>query len=181
MKKFLLLIAISMLWCIKGFSQSSTVVTQQVDINLTNIITVKFVSTGGTNGSTINMAMNLLTDLLNGLTTSTQQLTVNSTKNFNITAKTNSAFFTYTGSSLIGNLMPILGNLKCKVASNSTGGTIAGTFANYTSLSSSAQNFINGGTGGSNKLFSVQYQGIPGLGFALGTYSTQVLFTATQQ
>ena len=181
MKKFLLSVLAGLLVHCSCMGQTSTIVTQQVDVNLVNVISMKFVSTNGTAGTTLNLAMNLLTDLLSGVATSAQQLTVSSTKNFNITAKTNSAFFTYTGSSLLGNLMPILGNLRCKVAANATGGTIAGGFANYTSLSSSAQNFINGGTSGTNKTFSVQYQGIPGLGFALGTYSTQVVFTGTQQ
>jgi len=181
MKKFLLSVVVVLLVQYTSFGQTSTIVTQQVDVNLVNVISMKFVSTNGTSGTTLNLAMNLLTDLLSGVATSAQQLTVSSTKNFNITAKTNSAFFTYTGSSLLGNLMPILGNLRCKVAANGTGGAIAGAFANYTSLSSSAQNFINGGTSGTNKTFSVQYQGIPGLGFALGTYSTQVVFTGTQQ
>lgn len=156
-------------------------VTQQVDVNLVNVISVKFVSTGGTSGSTLNMALNLLTDLLNGGTTTAQQLTVNSTKNFNVTAKTSNALFTYTGSSLLGNLLPVLGNLKCKVTANNTGGSIAGTFSNYTSLSVAPQAFINGGVKGNNKTFSVQYQAIPGLGLALGTYTAQVIFTATQQ
>jgi hypothetical protein len=185
MRKFLFITLFSMLCimlCIsKSYGQSSTVLTKQVDINLVNVISMKFVSTGGTSGTTLNMALNLLTDLINGGTTSAQQLTVNSTKNFNITAKTSSALFTYTGSSLLGNVLPVLGNLKCKVTANATGGSIAGTFSNYTSLSVTPQNFINGCTSGTNKTFSVQYQAIPGLGLALGTYTAQVVFTATQQ
>ena len=103
-----------------------------------------------------------------------------SAKRTSSSVKVNSANFTYTGSYLLGTLMPIAGRLKVKVPSNSTGGTI-GSFSNFTNITTTAQNLITGGTTGTNKDFSVQYQGLPGLGFALGTYSTQVIYTATQQ
>ena len=178
-----ILTLLSLLCCLvsKGYSQQSTTTTQVVDVSLTNIISLKFASTGTQNGTNLNIGLNLLTDLLNGITSSTQNLTVSSTKGFNITVKTNSANFTYTGSYLLGTLMPVAGKLKIKVPSNSTGGSIAGSFANFANVTSSAQNLITGGTTGTNKNFSVQYQGLPGLGFALGTYSTQIVFTATQQ
>lgn len=185
MKKFLfyvLFLTLCVTFCAsKSYGQTSTVITQQVDVNLVNVISMKFVATNGTAGTSLNVALNLLSDLINGGTTSAQAITVNSTKNFNVTAKTSSALFTYTGTSLLGNVLPILGNLRCRITANNTGGSIAGTFSNYTSLSATQQNFLNGCTSGTNKTFSVQYQSIPGLGLALGTYSAQVIYTATQQ
>lgn len=181
MRRILTLLSLLCFFVCKSYGQTSTTVTQVVDLSLTNVINLEFASTGTQSGTNLNMGLNVLSDLLNGVTTSTQNLTVSSTKTFNITVKTNSANFTYTGSFILGTLMPVLGRLKIKVPSNSTGGSIAGSFANFANVTSSAQNLITGGTTGTNKNFSVQYQGLPGLGFALGTYSTQVVFTATQQ
>lgn len=161
-------------------AQTSTQVTQQVDISLTNVIVIKFVSTGTNTGGSLSLPITSLTDLVNGIASNTQQLTVSSTKGFNVTAKTTSSNFTYTGSFLLNNLMPA-SKLRMRVTANSTGGSIAGNFANYTALSSSAQSIINNGTLGNNKTFTVQYQGLPGLGYALGSYSISVVYTATQQ
>jgi len=181
MRRILTLLSLLVFLFSKSNGQSSTVITQQVDVSLTNIITIEFSSTGTSTGSTINLPLNLLTDLLNGVASSAQQLNVSSTKTFNVSVKANASNFTYVGSYILGTLMPIAGKLKIKVPSNSTGGAIAGNFANYTDITTTAQNMITGGTNGADKLFSIQYQGIPGLGFALGTYTAGITFTATQQ
>lgn len=164
-----------------AYAQSSTTVTQVVDVNLTNVIVLKFVSTGTSTGSAVTMPISTITNYTSGVTSSTYQMEVSSTKAFNITAKTNAANFTYTGSYTTGTTMPVSGKLKLQVTGNNTGGTISGGFGSYTSLTSSNQTFLTGGTAGDNKTYTIQYQAIPGLSYPAGTYTTSVVYTATQQ
>ena len=162
-------------------AQSSTVENEVVDINLVNVITLKFSSTGTSTGSVVTLPFTTINHFVAGQESSAQQMIVSSTKPFNITVKTNAANFTYTGSYTSGTTMPVNGKLKLRVTANATGGSIASPFSNYSTLTSSNQNLINTATTGSNKTFSVQYQAIPGLSYPAGTYTTQVVYTATQQ
>jgi hypothetical protein len=165
----------------KASAQSSTTEVQQVDITLTNVITLKFSSTGTSTGSAATMSIANLSNYTNGVTSSTYQLTANSTKGFNVQVKTNAANFTYTGSYTSGTTMPVSNKLLLKVTANATGGSIAGSFSNFATLSSSNQNLITGCTNGTSKTFSIQYKANPGLAYPAGTYTTTVTYTVTQQ
>ena len=162
-------------------AQSTTQEVQVVDVSLTNVIDLKFTATGTSTGSTVSMPISSIANFVNGVTSSTYQISASSTKPFNITAKTNAANFTYTGTYTSGTTMPVSGKLKLQLSGNNTGGSIAGTFSTYTSLSSMDQTIISNATTGNNKTFSVQYQAVPGLAYPAGTYTTQVIYTATQQ
>lgn len=162
------------------FAQSSTTETEVVDINLVNVITLKFVATGTNTGSTVSLPFTTINDFVTGEESTVQQMVAASTKPFNITVKTNAANFTYMGSYTPVPTMPVSGKLKLRVTANATGGSIASPFSAYSTLTSNNQNLINAATTGNNKTFSVQYQAIPGLSYPAGTYTTQVVYTATQ-
>ena len=179
-KRLLIILSLLCVLVIPVCAQTSTTVTQVVDISLTNVITLTFNSTGTGTGSTVSLPISSITNYTTGVTSSTQQLNCSSTKPFAVTVKTNAANFTYTGSYTTGTTMPVSGKLKLQVTGNTTGGTIAGTFATYTSLTSANQNLISNATTGANKTFTIQYQAIPGLGYPAGTYTTSVVYTATQ-
>lgn len=164
-----------------ALAQSSTTENEVVDINLVNVITLKFVATGNSTGSTVSLPFTTIDDFVNGEESSVQQLVAASTKPFNVTVKTNAANFTYNGSYTSGTTMPVNGKLRLRVTANGTGGSIASPFTAYSTLTSNNQNLINAATNGANKTFSVQYQAIPGLSYPAGTYTTQVIYTVTQQ
>jgi hypothetical protein len=178
------ILSILSLFCLLSFNahaQSSTTITQQVDLSLTNVMVLEFVSTGTTTGSAVTMPISTITEYTTGVTSSTYQLYAASTKSFNIQVRTNAANFTYTGSYTTGTTMPVSGKLKLQVTANTTGGAIQNSFSSYQSLTSTNQNLITGCTTGNNKNFTIQYQAIPGLSYPAGTYSTSVIYTATQQ
>ncbi|MBS1688550.1 MAG: peptidoglycan-binding protein LysM, partial [Bacteroidetes bacterium] len=50
----------------------------------------------------------------------------------------------------------------------------------YSTLTSTAQNLISNATYGGNQTFSVQYNATPGFAYPAGTYTTSVVYTATQ-
>jgi hypothetical protein len=179
-KKFLSILSILCVLSVIAKAQSSTTETEQVDINLVNVITLKFVATGTSTGSAITLPISTLTQYSNGVESAVQQLTASSTKNFAITVKTNAANFTYTGSYTSGTTMPVNGKLKLRVTAQATGGSIAAPFSAYSTLTNTDQNLINAATLGNNKTFSIQYQATPGFGYPAGTYTTQVVYTATQ-
>jgi len=179
MIRILSILSLFCLLSLKLSAQSTTVVTQQVDITLTNIIVLEFSSTGTNTGSAVTMPISTIANYSSGVTSSTYQLVAASTKAFNIQVKTNAANFTYTGS--YTTTMPVSGKLKLQVTANGTGGSIQNSFSSYQSLTSANQNLITGCTTGNNKTFSIQYQALPGMSYPAGTYATSVIYTATQQ
>ncbi len=67
------------------------------------------------------------------------------------------------------------------VTANATGGTIASTYGtSYTDVTNTAATILSGCSNGGNQTFSVQYQATPGFNFPAGTYTANVIFTATQ-
>lgn len=179
-KKFLSILSVLCVLSVIAKAQSSTTETEQVDLNLVNVITLKFVATGNNVGGAVILPITTIGDYTSGEESTPQQLTASSTKNFAITVKANAANFTYTGSYTSGTTMPVNGKLKLKVTANATGGSIASPFSAYSTLTANNQNLINAATLGNNKTFSVQYQATPGFGYPAGTYTTQVIYTATQ-
>ena len=159
---------------------ASSTATQQVNLSLTNAIAITFTGSGTATGAAVTLPFTTVSDYTNGVTSAAQALKVQSNKNFSITVNTNSATFSYTGSTFPAPSMPVSA-LNVKVTANGTGGTIAGTFGSaYTDLSATAQNLITNGTYGGNQTFSVQYQATPGFAYPAGTYTTSVVYTATQ-
>lgn len=71
--------------------------------------------------------------------------------------------------------------LFLKVTNNNTGGSVSSSFNNkFRTLSSSNQTLVNNATPGGNNTFNVQYKANPGYNFPAGTYSVNVVYTATQ-
>jgi hypothetical protein len=163
----------------KAQSASST---QTLNLTLVNAISIVFTGSGTSTGSSVSLPFTTIANYSNGVTSSAQQLMVQSNKGFTVTVNSNSTNFTYSGSTSPAPTMPVNGVLKLEVTANSTGGTIASPFSSssYASLSSSAQNLLINCSNGGNQTFSVQYQAMPGFSYPSGTYSTSVVYTATQ-
>ena len=162
------------------FISAQTTATQTVSPTITNSIAIIFSGTGTSTGSAVSIPFSTVSDYANGVTSATQALVVESNMSFNVTVNASSASFTYSGTTTPSPVLAVT-SLKLMVTANGTGGSIAGTFgSSFTSLTSSAQNLITGGTSGSNQTFSIQYKATPGYGFPAGTYTTSIVFTATQ-
>ena len=154
---------------------------QTVQLSLSNALEITFVANSSATGATVSLPFTTANDYANGVESAAQQLKVRSNKNFNVTVKANAATFTVTnGATTTASTMPA-SVLDVKVSTNGTGGAIAGTFAGYTDLSTTATNMITNGTYGGNQTFSVMYKAAPGFAYAAGTYNMDVVYTATQQ
>ena len=162
---------------------ASATATQSTSLILADAISITFTGSGTNTGGAITLPFSTVSDYANGVSSTAQQLKVQCNLPFDVTVKANATNFTYTGSYTTGTTMPVSGVLKLMVPANSTGGSIATPFSSsaYTTLTSTDQNLINNGTNGNNQLFSVQYQATPGFTYPAGTYTTDVIYTATQQ
>ena len=162
---------------------ASATASQSVSLDLTNAIAITFTGSGTNTGGAVTLPFSTVSDYANGVTSTAQQLKVQSNLAFDVAVKANATNFTYSGSYTTGTTMPVSGVLKLMVTANSTGGSIASPFSGtaYSTLTATDQNLITNGTYGSNQLFSIQYKAEPGFTYPAGTYTTSVVYTATQQ
>src|ERR1044072_2773650 len=135
MKKITLFAAILMLINNAANAQANTTASQAANLVLTNAIDMTFTANGNATGPLVSLPFSTTNDYANGVTSAAQQLKVRSNKNFNVTVKSSATNFTYTGTTSPAPVMPVANVLDVKVSANGTGGAIAGTFANYTDIS----------------------------------------------
>ncbi|MBS1773333.1 MAG: hypothetical protein JST82_10775 [Bacteroidetes bacterium] len=181
MKKTLSIIALSAI----GFgasAQTSSTATQTVNLSLSNAIEITFTGSGTATGAAVTLTFTTVNDYANGVESAAQQLKVRSNKNYKVDVKTNAANFTYSGSTTPAPSMPVSGVLGLKVSANGTSGTVTSPFStsSYSTLSSTSANLLNNCVNGGNQLFSIMYQATPGFAYPAGTYTVDVVYTATQ-
>ncbi|MBN8669287.1 MAG: hypothetical protein J0L80_01260 [Chitinophagales bacterium] len=181
MKKVFAIAALSFVG-IAAKAQVASTATQTVNLNLSNAIELTFTGSGTATGAAVNLAFNTVNDYANGVSSSNQELKVRSNKKFGVTVKTNNANFSYTGSTTPAPVMPVSGVLDLRVPANATGGAIASPFSasSYADLSATAQNLLTNCNNGGNQTFSIQYNATPGFAYPAGTYTVDVVYTATQ-
>lgn len=155
---------------------------QSARLVMSNAIDITFSATNSNAGGTVSLVFDDINDFANGVNSSPYQIKVRSNKRFRVQAKTNASRFTYTGNTSPAPQMNVSNILFLKVTNNSTGGSVSSNFNNkFRTLSSSNQTLISNGTAGGNKTFNVEYRANPGYNFPAGTYSVNVIYTATQQ
>lgn len=154
---------------------------QTVQVSLSNALEITFTGNGSATGATVSLPFTTADDYANGVQSTAQQIKVRSNKAFNVTVKANTANFSVTNNGSTSTSTMPASVLGVKVSANGTGGSIAGTFSNYTNLSTTAANMISNGTYGGNQTFSVMYNAQPGFAYPAGTYTMDVVYTATQQ
>jgi hypothetical protein len=147
--------------------------TQQASLGLANVIDIAFVSGGGP----ASMPFNNPDDYQNGVTSGTSTLKVRSNKPFRIDVKTGTGFFNKEGVATTMSTS-ILG---VEVTANNTGGSVVNGNGTYSPLSAANMQLISNGVNGGNQNFTVQYKATPGFTFPGGSYTADVIYTATQQ
>lgn len=155
---------------------------QAARLVMSNAIDITFSATNSSAGGTVSLVFDDINDFANGVNSDPYQIRVRSNKRFRVQAKTSASRFSYTGNTSPAPQMNVNSILFLKVTNNSTGGSVASNFNNkYRSMSSSNQTLISNGTAGGNKTFNVEYRATPGYNYPAGTYSVNVVYTATQQ
>jgi len=183
MKK-LILFAASFVSCAFAANAQSAAgnATQTVNLALSNALEIIFTGSGTNVGTTVTMPFTTASDFATGAVSANQELMVRSNKNFTVNVKASSAYFTVTNAGVTSSSsMPVADVLSMKLVSTNTAGTVAGGFNNFTNLTVSPQDLITNASRGNNQIFSVKYKANPGFEYPAGIYSTDVIYTATQQ
>ena len=180
--KRIILIATTAVLTLSAQAQTATNQTataqQTVKLALSNAIAITFVD-GRENGKDVNMAFKTVNDYANGVTSQEQEILVQSNKHFNVSMKTDAHNFSYSGSITPAPVVQISKVLEMRVTENKTGGSLS--YKDFASIPSGSATIINWGSPGGNRTFKVQYKATPGFALPGGTYSANVVYTATQQ
>ncbi|MCB9046851.1 MAG: hypothetical protein H6550_12030 [Chitinophagales bacterium] len=162
-------------------SNEQAAASQSTNLVMSNAIEITFNSNGNSQGDVVSLAFDNVNDYANGVESSPIELKVRSNKKFHVWAKASSNRFSYSGSTTPAPQMNV-NKLAIKVVSNNTGGTTPNSVNNkYSNMSRSNKKLINNGTAGGNNTFAIQYKANPGYEFPAGTYSVDIIYTATQQ
>ena len=138
-------------------------------------------STGNSTGPTVAIPFSIVSQYANGVTSQPQELKIQSNKAYNISVATNTSTFSYAGDVKPAPAMPVSGVLALQVSQNGSGGSVASEFnGTYASLSNTPHSILSAGAYGSNNTLSIQYEANPGMSYPSGTYTTNVIYTASQ-
>lgn len=162
-------------------SNENATATQSAKLVMSNAIDITFNSNNSSEGNAVNLAFENVNDYANGVESAPIELKVRSNKDFNVFAKTSSKWFTYSGNTTPAPQMNV-NKLKIKVVSNNTGGNVPNAVNNkYKNMRKGNRKLINKGRAGGDNTFAIQYKADPGYNFPAGTYSVNVIYTATQR
>lgn len=182
MKKITMLILSGLLYHTAATAQSSSA-SQSVSLVLSSAIDISYVATQNSAGNNTVMQFSNPNDYSNGVTSPEQGLRVRSNNNFKVAVRCDAANFAYQGNN--SNTMQNMPDnaLLLKVTANNTGGSVKAPFSTsgYSTLSNESQDLLVGGAEGENQTFAVQYKCTPGFNLPAGTYTMNVVYTATQE
>jgi hypothetical protein len=160
--KYLLFCA-GILFCQTHLSAQGTTASHIITLNLSNAIELTF--SQGSSG--VGFTFNNTATFQNGIVSANAAtLQIKSNRGFNVSVKTSASNFTSSAATV----MPVNNILFVKESGQ----------ANYLNLSTSDQTLISGQTLGT-KTFGVTYKATPGFNHDGGTYTVNVIYTATQQ
>ncbi len=160
---------------VKAQSLQTGTATQQVSVSLADVIDISLV-----NSNMLSLQFNSINDYANGVKSTDQVIKIRSNKRYNVRVRTSSSRFSYSGTTSPAPVMNVNPVLKVMVTSNSTGGSVTSGYNHFKTLSTSGSKIINNANPGNNSSFSVQYEATPGFTYPAGTYSVDVVYTATQ-
>lgn len=165
-------------------SSSSGTAHQRVSVHLNNILEFTFTNTNSNHGGIVSIPFSSMRDYTQGVSSGEQELRIRTNKKFAIGVKTSAEYFDYSGGpGSTVKAMPVDSVLGVEVSSNHTGGQVLPPFGSgkYVALSSRNLDIVNNGNLGSDQRFSIKYKATPGISYGTGTYTVDVVFTATQQ
>lgn len=150
--------------------------SQSANLQLSDAIDISFI-----NSNTVNMQFNTVNDYANGVESAEQAILIRTNKKFNVRVKALSSRFAYSGTASTDPRMSVNPILKLKVVSNQTGGSVSSGYTSYkVPPTSNGTRIIQNGRPGAENTFTVKYMANPGFNYPAGTYSVDIMYTATQ-
>lgn len=161
----------------KAQTNASSAASQSVQLGLANAIELTFPNGNATQTATINSII----DLLTGVDLPDTEVKVRSNKAFKVEVATATNDFNYIGSALIAPILSANAALRVKVSDNKTGGnTASASWLFLNTLGTAPVTILNNCDPGNNQTFSIRYKMIPGVTLPSGTYTIDMVLTATQ-
>jgi len=181
-RTFLLLSAIGLYTVGRAQTNASVSASQTAMLSLGTVVQISaFGGDGSENTSTVTMPISASNDLANGIESPEFTLAINSTAGFDVKAKANTEYFSYTGSSAFPPSMRVSDVLALKVSNNSTSATVTGGHEQYQPIGGSTESpILANGAGGSNQVMGVKYKSTPGYNYPAGVYTVDIVYTITQ-
>lgn len=183
-KKFLL--AFVSIWATEEAvaQNANSGAVQKANLNLSEVVGVSLPDDGGGNGSggsAVEMPISSMNGLSEGIESPALKIKLQSTTPFDISISASSNTFIYSGSSSFGTTMNVADVLAVMITQNATGGSVAGGFGQYKSVTGTIkQPIITSGQPG-ERSFEFKYKAIPGFEYPAGTYTTDIIYTITKR
>jgi hypothetical protein len=153
---------------------------QSVKLQLADVIEITFANETGI-GPLVQLTFAKMEDYFKGVESVPQKLKVRSTSGFTVSVRTHMNPF-FTDNRQKKTMVSVPDMLHLRVPSNETGGVVVYPFGatTYGNLTNSDTKLIQNAHNGNAQTFSVQYQATPKTSFAPGTYSVDVIYTASR-
>lgn len=180
-KMLLLLLAITTAAITKAQNNASQAASQTAVLSLGNVVQIS--AFGGPNGGNSTVELPILdANSMNGAIESPEfTLSISSTSGFDVKAKADAEYFTYTGPSTFPPAMKVSDVLALKVSNNNTTATISGGHEQYQPISGlTGSPILINGAGGSNQTLGVKYRSMTGYNYPAGIYTVDITYTITQ-
>jgi len=175
-KSFLLMSCFLFLAGNAAFAQNaSSSASQTVVLQLNPVIEITAANSGS-----VTLGFNNSANYGNGVQSGNQQFQVRSNKTFTVTVNADAPTFTYSGAQAQAPTMPVTNTLFMTVANNNTGGNTAGSFNNFSTITTAPQTLLANCAMGNSQTFAVNYKAQPGFNYPSGAYSVGIVYTATQ-
>lgn len=175
MRKLVMLVIFTTSGYFATAQQQTSSASQLIKIHLEPTINITAQSS-----SVVNLGFRNLDNYTKGVESTSQTFKVHSNKEFVVNVKTNASKFSYSGNETPAPAMPVINTLFMAVENNNTGGSIANTFNDYTSLSEMPKNLLLDCDNGQDRTFAVNYKAMPSTDYPAGDYTVAVIYTATQ-
>jgi hypothetical protein len=181
MKKIIAISALLICTTLATRAQSvNSSASQTIQLELSDAIEIGFVATGNNTGSVVNLAFSNVNDYANGIESAEYQVRIRSNKDFDVHMEANADYFTYSGATSPAPSMKVKDVLDMMITSNSTGGQINGGYHHFKHVDGDhSKRIINNGDRGGNQTFAVKYKATPGFEYPAGTYTINMVYTAT--
>lgn len=180
MKKITLLFSFLFGSISAALAQSSAVSResiQPVQLTLADAIELTFPD----GNPTLSSSLSSVQDLSMGVELPPTNIKVRSNRTFKVDVATSTAAFVYSGNALAVPVLDATSAIKIMVVNNNTGGTPAANgWMTLNTVCTAPKNLINNCDRGGNQTFSVKYKMTPGLNMPSGSYTIEMVFTATQ-
>jgi hypothetical protein len=182
MKKNLILSLLCFTLSLAARAQGTGMVgaSEMVTVSLSNVIEISFAGTKSNFGELVSLVFDDPNDYLNGIESKPQELKVRTNKAFNVNIHSKTPQFVYTGNEMPAPQVPVDNTLSIAVTNNNTGGS-ATNGNSYFGITSVSQNLITGGGVGNNQNYEVKYKAKPNTNIPEGTYSVDLIYTASQE